>query len=112
MAGETIEAQINRIKANIANSYAKAAAKGAELPSVQNSENLAATIETIPTGGLPDDVYTITLEADPPEGGTVSGGGIISEGMTATVTVSAEAKKGYKFTDWQEKGETISDSKK
>ena len=40
----SVETQINRIKANIASAYAKAAEKGAALPVSQNSENLPETI--------------------------------------------------------------------
>lgn len=47
----SVATEIDRIKANIASAYAKAGAKGAPLPSVQNSTNLPATIEGIPSGG-------------------------------------------------------------
>ena len=46
----SVETQINRIKANIASAYAKAAEKGAALPEVLSSGNLPETIETIPKG--------------------------------------------------------------
>lgn len=39
-----------RIKSNIANAYGKCEEKGAELPTVQDSTNLADTIESIPQG--------------------------------------------------------------
>lgn len=66
-------------------------------------------IRAIETGGsLPDNVRTITLAADPPEGGTVSGGGVASDGMT--VTVKAKAEAGYDAVDWQENGQTVSKS--
>ena len=42
--------------------------------------------------------YTVTAYADPAEGGTVSGGGIYSEGQTATLT--ATPKSGYHFVFW------------
>ena len=53
-------------------------------------------------GGLPDNVRTITLTADPPEGGTVSGGGIASDGMK--IIVEAEPSLGYAFDGWKENG--------
>lgn len=56
-------------------------------------------------GGLPDNVYTIALSADPPEGGTVSGGGYASAGMTCNA--KAEVTDGYVFDGWEESGETI-----
>lgn len=46
----SVETQINRIKANIASAYAKAAEKGAALPVSQNSGNLPETIAGIPKG--------------------------------------------------------------
>lgn len=46
----SVETQINRIKANIASAYAKAAEKGAALPISQNSANLPETIAGIPKG--------------------------------------------------------------
>ena len=46
----SVETQINRIKANIASAYAKAAEKGAALPVSQNSGNLPKTIAGIPKG--------------------------------------------------------------
>lgn len=93
----SVETQISRIKANIASAYAKAAEKGAELPAVQSSENLPGTIEGIPAGGLPEGVHTITVAADPPEDGIVSGGGVASEGMTVTVTASPSS--GFEFVE-------------
>lgn len=59
-------------------------------------------------GGLPDNVRTITLTADPPEGGTVSGGGVAQDGMT--VTVSKESADGYQFDSWEENGQSVSES--
>lgn len=56
---------------------------------------------------VPDGLRTITLAADPPEGGTVSGGGVASDGMT--VTVKAEAAEGYSSAGWQENGEDVSE---
>ena len=43
--------QINRIKTNIANTYTAAQAKGATMPQTQNSDNLAACVDSITTGG-------------------------------------------------------------
>lgn len=43
--------QISRIKQNIANAYTQASQKGATMPSIQNSNNLASTIASITTGG-------------------------------------------------------------
>ena len=43
--------QINRIKTNIADTYTAAQAKGATMPQTQNSDNLAACVQSITTGG-------------------------------------------------------------
>lgn len=55
---------------------------------------------------IPGNVYKIALTADPEEGGTVSGGGYASEGMTCSA--KAEANDGYVFYEWDEDGETVS----
>ena len=47
----SIASEIQRIKTNIANAYTQANAKGATLPQVQNSANLASTIQSISGGG-------------------------------------------------------------
>lgn len=50
---------------------------------------------------------TVAVEASPPEGGRVSGGGTAAEGMT--VTVSAEpADQYHEFAEWSEGGEAVS----
>ena len=47
----SISSEIQRINTNIANAYTVAENKGATLPQVQNSANLAETISSIQTGG-------------------------------------------------------------
>lgn len=44
--------------------------------------------------------YTITVKADPVEGGTVTGGGSYAANATATLTATANA--GYEFTGWSD----------
>ena len=51
-------------------------------------------------------MHTVTLDAEPSEGGSVSGGGEVAEGTVVTVT--ATANEGYTFTGWQENGSTVS----
>ena len=46
--------------------------------------------------------YTISVSADPIEGGIVTGTGIYAPGLTCTLT--ATANEGYKFTNWTENG--------
>ena len=47
----SIVSEINRINTNIANAYSKCNEKGATMPLVQNSSNLASTIDSISSGG-------------------------------------------------------------
>ena len=58
------------------------------------------------------DEYVITAEADPAEGGTVSGEGFVDgEGDFAygsTCTVTATANEGYTFINWTKYGEEVS----
>lgn len=50
--------------------------------------------------------YTITLSANPTNGGTVSGGGTYSQGQTCTVI--ANANPSYSFVNWTENGAQVS----
>ena len=52
--------------------------------------------------------YTVTANANPSEGGTVSGGGDYYKGDTATVT--ATPKNGWKFTGWFDGNNIVSSS--
>lgn len=63
----TIASEITRIKTNIENAYAKAEEKGATMPELLNSENLATCIESVPKGGgteitpVPEGYYKVRL---------------------------------------------------
>ena len=50
--------------------------------------------------------YTITANANPSEGGFVTGSGTYNEGVTATVTATATAN--YAFINWTENGTVVS----
>ena len=50
--------------------------------------------------------YTVTVAANPVEGGTVAGGGTYLQGETCTLT--AEAAEDYQFIHWTENGEVVS----
>ena len=50
--------------------------------------------------------YTITAEASPAEGGTVSGSGSYTEGTSVTLT--ATVNSGYRFVGWMENGQQVS----
>ena len=69
----------------------------------------AERIRAIETGGLPDNVRTITLTADPPEGGTVSGGGVASDGMLITISATANEQENFVFEGWKENSQIVSD---
>ncbi len=51
-------------------------------------------------------VCTVTLAANPAEGGTVHGSGTYQEGRTATVTAAPDS--GYHFVGWRENGQIVS----
>ena len=50
--------------------------------------------------------YTIIVEANPEEGGTVTGSGTFLQGQSCTVM--ATANSGYTFTNWKENGTVVS----
>ena len=50
--------------------------------------------------------YTITVSANPTNGGTVTGGGTYQQGQQCTV--SALANSGFTFTNWTENGNVVS----
>ena len=49
--------------------------------------------------------YTVSVSADPVDGGTVAGGGEFEAGTQ--VTVEATANEGYSFTNWTKDGEIV-----
>ena len=57
--------------------------------------------------GIPSYDYTVTVSANPEEGGTVSGGGGLYY-YGQPVTISATANEGYVFNKWTLDGETVS----
>lgn len=65
---------------------------------VTNNITYTAHFETI--------TYTVTIDADPSEGGTVSGGGIFSYGQTCIV--AAQTNEHYNFVAWMENDEIAS----
>ena len=65
-----------------------------------------STGEDIPDVETPVN-YTITVSANPSNGGTVTGGGTYQQGQTCTVT--AIANEAYTFTNWTENGNQVSE---
>ena len=67
---------------------------------VTGNRTLVAHFTAIPQS------YTITVSADPVEGGTVTGGGTYQQGQSCTVT--ATANTGYNFVKWTVNGSQVS----
>lgn len=61
----SIVSEINRINTNIANAYSKCNEKGATMPQVQNSNNLANTINSISSGSGGYDWTQIGYSSEP-----------------------------------------------
>ena len=55
---------------------------------------------------LPIPNYTVTISANPAEGGTIAGGGTYEQGQTCTLTATANG--GYTFTNWTENDNVVS----
>ena len=58
------------------------------------------------TANFTQNTYTVTVTANPTNGGTVTGGGSFTQGQSCTV--SATAASGYTFTNWTENGTQVS----
>ena len=67
---------------------------------VNNNHTLVANFQAQPQN------YTISVSANPTNGGTVSGGGTYQQGQSCTV--HATANTGYTFTNWTENGTVVS----
>ena len=98
--------QINRIKTNIANTYTAAQAKGATMPDVKNSENLASCVDSITTGGGGDTQFGLTAEQML---GTLDGEGNLTLSMLPSVTftgLKSIPRAGFNYKFYQRKFET------
>ena len=83
-----------RIKADSTNAVAE---------SNENDNEYTKTITIVsPT------IYSVSVSASPPAGGTVSGGGNYAGGSSVTVTASTNS--GYTFSSWTENGSVVSTS--
>ena len=67
---------------------------------VNNNRTLVANFQAQPQN------YTITVSANPTNGGSVTGGGTYQQGQSCTV--SATANTGYTFSNWTENGNVVS----
>jgi len=62
-------------------------------------------IQDINVGGAPQ-TFTISVSANPTNGGTATGGGTFNQGASCTVLATANA--GFTFTNWTENGSVVS----
>ena len=67
---------------------------------VNGNRTLVANFQALPQ------TYTISVSANPTNGGTVTGGGTYQQGQQCTV--HATANTGYTFTNWTENGNVVS----
>lgn len=67
---------------------------------VNGNRSLVANFTTQPQN------YTISVSANPTNGGTVSGGGTYQQGQNCTVT--ATANNGFSFSNWTKNGSVVS----
>lgn len=63
-------------------------------------------IQDITVGGGGGTTYTVSVSANPTNGGNVTGGGTYNQGQSCTVT--ATANNGFTFTNWTENGSVVS----
>lgn len=70
------------------------------------STNYPMVGQNIQVVSIVPDSYTITVTANPTNGGTVSGGGTYTNGQSCTVHASAAT--GYTFINWTENGNQVS----
>lgn len=75
----------------------------------QGGSTLQYVPEIKPMKEVYNTTYTVKVSAVPPEGGSLSGGGVYQEG--SLVTVSAQPAAGYQFVRWIENGAQISEAK-
>jgi len=67
---------------------------------VNGNRSLVANFTYVPP------TYTVSVSANPSDGGTVTGGGSYTEGSSCTVTATANTN--YTFTNWTENGSVVS----
>lgn len=79
-------------------------AKGVDTAADATFQTMKENILAI--SSIPEGLRTITLTADPPESGFVSGGGMASDGME--ITVKASILPGYDFWGWKQNENMVS----
>ncbi len=118
VVGGTAEGSGEYISGAVVNIQANAPAEGKQFKNWTatgggsfGNANSASTTYTMPAGNatitanyedIPVATYTVTVSADPSEGGSVTGGGSYNAGENVTVT--ATPNSGYHFVKWTEHG--------
>ena len=74
--------------------------------STQASYTFSVTGDRNLVANFTENTYTVTVSANPNNGGTASGGGTFTHGQSCTVT--ATANTGYTFNNWTENGSVVS----
>ena len=77
---------------------------GTAYVSLEGEGNFTGRIESPFT--IFQNLHTVSAVAEPPEGGTVTGGG--TYGIFATATLIATPAEDYSFSDWEMDGKTVS----
>ncbi len=102
---------VNQMISAIAGTPSSPLSFGVSSEDTDEVENGGDTVQWVPTPStqqqnttLPS--YKVTLNAVPPEGGSLTGGGSYSEG--SYVTVTAAPADGYQFVRWIESGAQLS----
>lgn len=75
---------------------------------VLEQDFLPKTTFTYSGGGSGPTYYTISVSANPADGGTVSGGGTYEEG--SEITITATANNNYQFVNWTKDGAVVSEN--
>lgn len=76
----SIQSEINRIKSGVSAAYSAVQDKGGTLPDVQNSANLAAAVQSIPTSIIPPGFIAMWFGPD----STIPPGWVLCNGQNGT----------------------------
>lgn len=113
----TIASELTKLNTNLTNSYTAVSNKGGTIPSSQNFDNLATSIDSIPTGsiGIPREVvngvyqmpsqsFTFSLPSDATDLGDYAmyydfygGTGLTSVDLLSLTTISGRSAMGHAF---------------
>ena len=59
---QSIDEQLNTITQDVADTYTALGAKGATLPTKKGTSNLKATVDSLPKGGFPYQLYSVNAD--------------------------------------------------